>query len=340
MDISILIPHFRNGKVTAVAISKILEHSKRHNVEIIVIDNGPEDGSIKYLLPFSESITIINKKDGYLSSHGIAFDQVLNDGKVSNDWFITMESDSFPVDDYWIDYFENAITFGFECAGSHLTLSGGTYIHPCGTLYKKSNWELAKKYCNSIDYTYFPNMAMKDGFASHLMIHNSIINDVLYTPDDYIELSSSYVGLSKEEMLNKAKFYSSTNQPFHNGMGKNNESVKTYGHRTLFSEAGNVILDNKRKLIFRVGAEPGQWFSWWHYAGNHRIKEIPTETKWIDGKENIQQEYTLSEAGVKHIWAGTAYKDMKDTSLHDVYLFKEKYIDDLYNSLPEYQKIK
>lgn len=340
MNISVLIPHFRNGKVTAYAIYKILEHSKNHKVEIIVVDNGSKDGSAKYIEPFIEQIKYVPYNEDFISSHGIAFDYVLMNGLLSNDWFITMESDSFPETDDWIDYYEKLINDGYDCAGSYLRLSGGSYIHPCGTLYSKKNWVAAKRYCESIEYTYFPNMAMKDGFASHLMIHNSILDDVLYKPEDYIDVSSSYIGLTKEQMLEKARFYSMTNNPFHNGMGKNQESVNTYGGRTIETEIDNVILDNKRKLIFRVGAEPGQWLSWWHYATNRKTFRVPTDIKWIEGQENVQQEYTLMESGVKHIWAGTAYQDMKDTPLHAIYVFKENYINNLYNSLPENKKVK
>ena len=48
----------------------------------------------------------------------------------------------------------------------------------------------------------------------------------------------------------------------------------------------------------------------------------------------------LNEAGIKHIWAGSSYLDMKDTDFNDVYEFKSKLIEELYNSLPDNQKIK
>lgn len=335
MRFSILIPHFKS-KITAYSVSKFLEYGG-DNVDIIVIDNSYPHESISYLYPFKDAIAIVPNLSDKISSHGIAYDMVIP--QLETQWFITVESDSFATKEY-VEYYTSLIKQGYDAAGSKLKLSGGEFIHVCGALYNTDLWRDAKNYCDNIHYTYFPNMSQFHGFASHLMVHNDILNDFLAEPEDFIELSDSYKPYSIELARKKAEWYNPVVNPFHNGCGKDNEFLQTYGKRTIESESKNVLLDNKRKIINRVGEEPGQWLSYYMAACDKRVFEIPTEIKWMDGKENQQQEYTINEAGIKHIWAGSSYLDMKGTSQHDVYEFKHNQIEQLYNSLPEHQKIK
>jgi len=342
MNISILIPHFKS-KITAYSVAKFIEYAEGEEVEIIVIDNSYPHDSIKLLAPFKGNINIFTDLSDQISSHGIGYDRVIP--HLKNQWFITVESDSFPTGPY-LEYYKNIITqfespgVGlYEAAGSKLKLSGGEFIHTCGALYNVALWEDAKRYCDRMPYTYFPNMSMFHGFASHLMVHDDILNDFLSEPEDFIELSDSYKPYSADLALKKAQWYRPVVGPFHNGCGNNNEYLQTYGQRTIESERKNVLLNNKLKLINRVGEEPGQWLSYYMAACGMNVFEIPTETKWMEGRVNEQQEYTLNEAGIKHIWAGSSYLDMKGTAMNDVYEFKHSQIEELYNSLPEHQKI-
>lgn len=334
MKFSILIPHFKS-KITAYSVAKFLEFGE-DRVDVVVIDNSFPDNSIKCLAPFKERINIIHNYSEKISSHGIAYDMVVP--QLRTDWFITAESDSFPIKPY-VKYYSNLIDEGYDAAGSKLRLSGGEFIHVCGAMYNKELWHDAKRYCDKMPYTYFPNMSKFHGFASHLMVHDDILNDFLSEPEDYIELSESYKPYSANAAIGKAEWYKPVVGPFHNGCGNNHEYLQTYGLRTIESEAKNVLLDNKRKLLNRVGAEPGQWLSWYMAACGMKVFEIPTETKWMIGRENQQQAYTLNEAGIKHIWAGSSFLDMKGTEMNDVYEFKNTQIEQLYNSLPEHQKI-
>jgi hypothetical protein len=336
MKLSVLIPHFKS-KITAYSVAKFIEYSEGEDVEIIVINNSYPHESIKYLDPFIGKINIFTFNHSTISSHGIAYDRTIP--FMSNKWFITAESDSFPTMPY-LPYYKSLIGKGYDAAGSKLKLSGGEFVHTCGALYNKSLWDDAKRYCDRMPYTYFPNMSMFSNFASHLMVHNDILNDFLSEPEDFVELSDSYKPYSADMALQKAEWYKPVVNPFHNGCGNNNEYLQTYGQRTIESEAKNVLLDNKRKLVNRIGAEPGQWLSWYMAACKMNVFEIPTETKWMEGRINEQQEYTLNEAGIRHIWAGSSYLDMKGTAMNDVYEFKHNQIEELYNSLPEHQKIK
>jgi hypothetical protein len=338
MNITVLIPHYKSGKVTAHAVYQFLKNSGKHQVQILISDNNSGDGSIEYLKPFLPyNVKVFNYPKDKLQSHGIALDMMIP--FVETDYFITAESDSYPESDKWLDYFEPMIEQGVDMAGSFMKLSGGVYLHPCGAIFKKSMWEEAKKYCNSIPYSYFPNMWNKEGFDGHTMIHDSVLQKVLAMPEDYFDLANSYKGLTMKEMMEKAIYYSSVVCPFHNGMGMRQESVKTYGNRTPESEVPNVMLDSKSKIIFRVGYEPNQWFTYWAMANNKKVVDVPTITKWMPNRENQQQEYTLMENGFKHIWAGSSYLDMKDTEYNDVYEFKHNLIEELYKNMPQSLKI-
>ena len=338
MKFSILIPHYKNGKITAHCICQLLKNKGKHDIEIIVVSNSQKEG-VEYLKPFRKYIKLVYYPKGVVQSHGIAFDFALKNGLVNNENFITLESDSFPEKDKWLDYYENAVNEGYNAAGSHLLLSGGLYMHPCGAMYNKTVWQEAKEYCDNIQYDYFPNMSKREGFDCHLMLHKSITDMVLSNPLDYVDLAKKYQGKSIDEMKAIMGWYKPTASPFHNGMGSINESIKTYGKRNIQTDASNVLLDNKKKIIARIGYEPGQWFTYYLYAIGESVENIPTEVKWLPNREGQQQEYTLTENGLKHIWAGSSFLDMKDTSMNDVYEFKKNQIETLYNSLPEKYKI-
>lgn len=323
--------------MTAYAISQLLKYKGRHEVEIIVIDNNFGDGSVDYLWPFSTQTRYIAYPKDKLQSHGIAFDYALEMGAVSNDYFITIESDSFPTQDNWLDYYEDLINQGYDSAASLLKLSGGTYGHPCGAMYSKKVWEEAKQFCDNTPYYYYPNMAMSEGFACHLQVHRSIVFDFLGMPEDYIELAEGYKPFSLTKAEEKRLHYLPVVGPFHNGMGGVQESVRTYGFRTIESEKGNILLDKQPKLVKRIGCEPGQFLSYYMAATGKKVFHIPTETKWIDGKEGHQQEYTLMENGFKHIWGISAYKDVDPND--EIAKIKQALPEKLYETLPEKYKI-
>lgn len=338
MKISILIPHWKTGKMTAYAISQLLKYKGRHEVNIIVVDNNVGDGSVKYLYPFSKDVEYIPYPKNIIQSHGVAFDYALVNGYVKTDYFITIESDSFPVQEGWLDYYELLIESGYDAAGSHMKLSGGFYMHPCGAIYKKTVWEEAYKYCLDIKYAYFPNMAMKDNFKSHVMIHKNIIDDVSKNPYDYLELAPEYKGDTRAIMRDRLAYYNPTCGPFHNGMGIRQESVMTYGNRTIETDAPFILLDNKVPIIKRVGYEPGQWLTYYLYATGKKVYDIPTDTVWMPGKQNIQQEYSQTEGGFRHLWGISAYHDL-DGGDKDIKEHKQSLPDILYDTLPINQKI-
>lgn len=339
MKVSIVFCHYKTGMMSAYTIAQLLKYKGRHEIEIIVVDNCADDSSKEYFAPFVNEIIYVPYPSDRIQSHGMGIEYALENGFISNEHFITIESDSFPTQEGWLDYYFNLIDNGYEMAGSHLKLSGGSYIHPCGAFYSQSLWQEAKRYCDSIEYRYFPNLAMRDNFANHVMIHKRLLQNVFDAPEDYLELAPEYRNNTVQMMKEKEAYYRPmATGVFHNGMGIRQESVKTYGFRTIETEAAMAILDNKMPIIGRVGQEPGQWLTYYAYATGKKVFQIPTETKWIPGKENQQQEYTKMENGFTHLWGISAYHDFEGGDA-EITQIKRSTPEELYNSLPNHQKI-
>lgn len=339
MEVTIIIPHYKTGKMTAYSISQFLKYKGKHNVHIIVGDNHSGDGTTKYLEPFLNDITVVNYPTDLLQSHGILISYILSLGLVKTDYFITAESDSFPVSENWLYYIEDLIEQGYDAMGSILLLSGGRYLHPCGSTYKTSMVLECEEYCKSIPYSYFPNASARFGFDAHLMVHDRILDKFLDEPNDYIDLAKGYIGLSKEQFLAKRDYYKPTVCAFHNGMGNLNESVKTYGERNIENDVPNIMIDGKKAFIERVGYEPGQFLTYWMLANNKKVAEIPTETKWLPNREGQQQEWTLMGNGFKHIWGISSYVERSSEGVEDIYKAKRKQPETLYATLPPHLKI-
>jgi len=332
MNITILLPHYKTGKMTAYAVHQLLNCKGSHKVKIIVIDNG--GGGMEELNRFGKKITHLTYPLDKMQSHGIAFDFALP--KVTTDYFITVESDSFPTDPNWLDYYEDLINKGYDCAGSLMTLSGGQYIHPAGAMYRTELWKEASKV--EYPYTYFPNVSTKgeQHFAYHLMVHNSFAEGFATDPQfQGIQLHHSYEGLTWEERLAKAKAYEPTRGVFHNGMGMEEEWLATYGKRTIENQVGQIMPEDKGGIIHRVGYEPGQWFCYWLAANGYSLCPIPTEVRWMPHRENQQQEYTLMENSFQHLWGVTAYNGCDAAELKDVVQFKENQMQELWQTLED-----
>lgn len=340
MKITAIIPHYAAGKMTAYTIAQLLKYKGHHDLRIIVVDNKASDGSAKYLEPFMKDIVYAAYPSDQLQSHGVAVHWALKCGLVDSEYFLTLENDSYPIQEGYLDYYESIINAGYDAAGSLLKLSGGEYLHGGGAIYRTEMWAEAKKFCDEIPYTYFPNMAKKNGFDCHLMVHKKMLEKVLECPDDWVVLADGYKGLSKEEMLNKAAYYAATNNPFHMGMGGLQEDISTYGLRSIANDSPSILLENSQKIIFRIGYEPNQWLSFWMHRMGKKIFYISTEIKWMKNREGQQQEYTLNAAGIRHEWAVSSYTERGSKDVEDIAELKQSVPGKLYETLPEHQKIK
>lgn len=342
MRFSILIPHYKTWKMTFYAIHQLLKFKGRHQLDIYVVDNNPSDGTAEHLKFYGHRIRLVPYPAGRLQSHGIAYDFIIP--HLRTEPFVTIESDSFPTKESWLDWYEQLIKAGYDSAGSCLELSGGQFVHTAGAFYKKSVWQKAKRYVDNVEYAYLPNIAMKDGFPCHLMVHESVMNQFCLSARDLITLAPEYAKWGTAELaayiLDKIEEYKPIGRGvFHNGIGISDEAYGTYAQRDVITERKLVLLDNKKPFIWRMGMEPGQWFHYWMLADRHNIYNIPTETIWMPGREHQQQERTIMEHGFTHLWAVTAYNDATDPGLMDIIQRKKDLMEELYQSIPANERI-
>lgn len=342
MRISIILPHYKTWKMSFYTIHQLLKCRGRHQLDIFVVDNNPEDGTAENLKFFGDKIRIFPYPADRMQSHGIAYDWIIP--HLRTELFVTIESDSFPTVDNWLDWYELLDKEGYDSAGSCLELSGGQFVHTAGAFYKKSIWQKAKRYVDEVQYLYFPNIAMKDGFPCHLMVHKSVHQQFIEGAGNLITLAPEYLKDGPEMapfyMGKKlAEYLPIARGVFHNGIGNNDESYYTYAQRNVVTEREHVLLDNKKPLIWRMGEEPGQFFNYWMLANKHNVYAILTETIWMPNRQQQQQERTIMENGFVHLWAVTAYNDATDPELMDIISYKKQVMEDHYNSIPAKERI-
>lgn len=330
MKITVVIPHYKTGKMTAYAVSKFLRHSRNHDLQIIVVDNSAPDRSIEYLTHTSlrDKVRVLTP-EASMQSHGIALNYAVP--FLKTEYFLTAETDSFPERDDWLDIYESLIKDGYDTAGSLLTLSGGQYIHPAGAMYRVSNWLEADCFCARLPYRYLPNAVAGEDFKYHLMVEKEHYESLLAGPEVYgLALTGDRFQIELQRLA-----YMPICAPFHDGRGFLQEQLTTYGRRTVESDAPHILLPQPSAPITvrRIGYEPGQWFCYWHEAMHKRMRMIPTETKWLPGRVNQQQEYTLMENGFRHLWGITAYSTVQDPSLADITSHKAQTVESLFDSI-------
>lgn len=339
MRFSILIPHYKTWKMTFYAIHQLLKFRGRHQLDIYVVDNNPSDNTAMLLKSFyGDKIRLFPYPSDRMQSHGIAYDWIVP--HLRTDAFVTIESDSFPTKEDWLDWYELLMKQGYDSAGSVLDLSGGQFVHTAGAFYKKSVWQKAKRYVDDMEYVYFPNIAMREGFPCHLLVHESVLDQFIAHPDHFVTLYKDYEPPTPQLLQKKLDEYRPIGRGvFHNGAGRSQEAYSTYQERDLIRERETILMDNKFPFIYRLGMEPGQFFSYWMLANKHNVYNIPTQTIWMPNRENQQQEYTITESGFKHLWAVTAYNGATDPALMDIIDRKKNLMEELYNSIPANERI-
>ena len=306
---SVIIPHYKT-KITAYCIHKILKHSGGR-ADIIVVSNSGLEG-LEYLEPFKDDIKLLFYPDNLMQSHGLAFDYAIENTHIQ-EYFITLESDSYPTSDNWLEYYDALIDNGYDMAASLLKLSGGTYYHPAGAMYRLDNWHEAKQWVEELNakYTYYPNYIHKNGFPCHVMI----LKDAVIDYSGFI-LHDSYKNIDPD--INARPYEPIAQSVFHQGMGFNQESFNTYGQRDPRTGQDDFISVWTESLIYRMGYEPGQFFGYWHLANKKKVHNIPTDIQWMPNRVNQQQEGTKTENGVYHIWGGTAMTLTDAASVSDI----------------------
>ena len=219
----------------------------------------------------ANEITIVSYPTTHaMQSHGIAFDYAIDTMKlVETPYFITLESDSFPVQDGFLDIYRHAYASGFDMIGSQLQLSGGNFIHPTGAMYTTKLYNEAAHYVkHNLPYMYIPNAAMKDGFPCHLMVKEEIFLTFLSHPRNYIEPNPALEPYVSTQLRHEQRRYLPVASGlFHQGMGYNLDSFGTYGHRNMMM-AKVDFTKTEDQIVWRMGSEPGQWLCYYAVAHN------------------------------------------------------------------------
>lgn len=95
--ISIVVLNYNNDNIIFKCINSIMNHSKRYNYELIIIDNNSNDGSYEKLKRLKNIRLYRNNKNGCSSGRNIG---ILNSyGK----YLLFLDSDQYPLNDYWLD---------------------------------------------------------------------------------------------------------------------------------------------------------------------------------------------------------------------------------------------
>ena len=110
--ISVVILNYNNKKVIERCIKTVMNHGRRYDYEIIVVDNGSTDGSYELLeQKYGEHVKLIKN-----TVNGCSSGRNLGAKKASGKYLVFLDSDQWVVSDYWLDaaldILENNINVG------------------------------------------------------------------------------------------------------------------------------------------------------------------------------------------------------------------------------------
>ncbi|HEY2251393.1 MAG TPA: glycosyltransferase family 2 protein [Planctomycetaceae bacterium] len=104
--ITLCIPHWQVRDMMSICLRSIRKHSRKYDLEVIVIDNGSRDDSLDYLRSLSW-IRLIERPEETVSNWPgnvfTAWD--LGARAAGGEFFVTMHSDVFVKHDDWLDPF-------------------------------------------------------------------------------------------------------------------------------------------------------------------------------------------------------------------------------------------
>jgi hypothetical protein len=104
--ITVCIPHWQVKVLITLCLRSIRKHSRKYNLEVIVVDNGSRDGSLDYLRSL-KWIRLIERPEevhtNWPRNVATAWDRGLQDA--TGEYFVTMHSDVFVRRDDWLDPF-------------------------------------------------------------------------------------------------------------------------------------------------------------------------------------------------------------------------------------------
>ena len=103
-SISVCIPHWQVQKYMTACLRSIRKHSAKYDIQVIVVDNGSQDGSIDYLRSLAWIDLIERPEERHTNwprNVFTAWDRGLQAAR--GEFYITMHSDVFVRTDDWLD---------------------------------------------------------------------------------------------------------------------------------------------------------------------------------------------------------------------------------------------
>ncbi|GAB4150179.1 MAG: hypothetical protein Tsb009_24860 [Planctomycetaceae bacterium] len=102
--ITVCIPHWQVYSYITVCLRSIRKHSRKYDLQVIVVDNGSRDESLEYLRSL-DWIHLIERPEEVHTNWPLnvftAWDRGLEDA--TGDYYVTMHSDVFIRSDDWLD---------------------------------------------------------------------------------------------------------------------------------------------------------------------------------------------------------------------------------------------
>lgn len=104
-QITAIIPNYRTLELTRLCLRLLAKHSDLRRLQVIVVDNHSQDGSLDYLRKL-KWIRLIERTDTGNESgpemHGAALDLALS--QVDTPFTLVMHTDTLVIDDHWLDF--------------------------------------------------------------------------------------------------------------------------------------------------------------------------------------------------------------------------------------------
>jgi len=117
--ITLCIPHWQVRDMMSICLRSIRKHSRKYDLEVIVVDNGSRDDSLTYLRSLSW-IRLIERPEECVSNWPTNVFTAWDAGvrAATGEFFVTMHSDVFVRRDDWLDPFLREICVAPQVAAS------------------------------------------------------------------------------------------------------------------------------------------------------------------------------------------------------------------------------
>lgn len=117
--ITLCIPHWQVRGMMSICLRSIRKHSRKYNLEVLVVDNGSKDDSLDYLRSLKWIRLLERPEENFTNWPNNVFTAWdFGIRHATGDYFVTMHSDVFVKRDDWLDPFLREIEVSSQVAAS------------------------------------------------------------------------------------------------------------------------------------------------------------------------------------------------------------------------------